>query len=157
MNKNLPKDVQENPIYHDTWTLLKNYRDVVWNLELAVQHVRNSFEIEFGSSVDEFLDSIYSAGADLDGTKLENYAKSIERSNKMLKLLNSSVEILRRKHKHGELYYWILYYSFLSPKACENDQVILAILRAHNFGVTKRNFYGRRRAAVFAFSECFLR
>lgn len=24
MNKNLPKDVQENPIYHDTWTLLKN-------------------------------------------------------------------------------------------------------------------------------------
>ena len=78
------------------------------NLELAVQQVRNSFEIEFGSSIDEFLDSIYLAGADIGGTKLENYAKSIERSNKMLNLLNSAVDILRSKHKHGEQYYWIV-------------------------------------------------
>lgn len=71
--------------------------------------------------------------------------------------MQSALEIMRNHHKHGEMYYWILYYSFLSPKACENDQVVLKILLAHNFGVTKRNFYGRRRAAVYAFSECFLR
>lgn len=35
--------VEENPLYHDTWALLKNYRDAVWNLELAVQQVRNTF------------------------------------------------------------------------------------------------------------------
>ena len=153
MNKNLPKDVQENPIYHDTWTLLKNYRDVVWNLELAVQHVRNSFEIEFGSSVDEFLDSIYLAGADLDGTKLENYAKSIERSNKMLKLLNSSVEILRRKHKHGELYYWILYYSFLSPQQLQNTEDILESLQSHFLNISRRTYYRKRPEAVQALSS----
>lgn len=95
---------QENPLYHDTWKLLKNYRDVVWNLELAVQQVKNSFEVEFGSSIDEFLDSIYLAGADVGGSKLENYTKSIERSNKMIQLLNSAVDILRSKHKHGEQY-----------------------------------------------------
>ena len=72
-NQNIPAE-QENPLFHDTWKLLKNYRDAVWNLELAVQQVRNSFEIEFGSSIDEFLDSIYLAGADIGGTKLENYA-----------------------------------------------------------------------------------
>ena len=71
--------------------------------------------------------------------------------------MQSALEIMRNHHKHGEMYYWILYYSFLSPKACENDQVVLKILLAHNFGVTKRNFYGRRRAADYAFSECFLR
>lgn len=103
-NHNIPSE-EENPLFHDTWKLLKNYRDAVWNLELAVQQVRNSFEIEFGSSIEEFLDSIYLAGADIGGTKLENYAKSIERSNKMLNLLNSAVDILRSKHKHGEQYY----------------------------------------------------
>ncbi len=35
-NKNIPSE-QENPLFHDTWKLLKNYRDAVWNLELAVQ------------------------------------------------------------------------------------------------------------------------
>lgn len=93
-NKNIPSE-QENPLFHDTWKLLKNYRDAVWNLELAVQQVRSTFEIEYGSSIEEFLDSIYLAGADIGGSKLEDYAKSIERSNKMLTLLNSAVESLR--------------------------------------------------------------
>ena len=44
-NKNIPTD-QENPLFHDTWKLLKNYRDAVWNLELAVQQVRSTFEIQ---------------------------------------------------------------------------------------------------------------
>ena len=57
-NQNIPTE-EENPLFHDTWKLLKNYRDAVWNLELAVQQARNSFEIEFGSSIEEFLDSLY--------------------------------------------------------------------------------------------------
>ena len=127
-NQNIPTE-QENPLFHDTWKLLKNYRDAVWNLELAVQQVRNSFEIEFGSSIEVFLDSIYLAGADIGGTKLENYAKSIERSNKMLNLLNFAVDILRSKHKHGEQYYWILYYSYLSPQQLQNTDEIIEKLR----------------------------
>ena len=29
--------VAEDPRYHDTWRLLKKYRDVVWSLEVTVQ------------------------------------------------------------------------------------------------------------------------
>ena len=35
----------ENPVYHDTWMLLRKYRDVVWSLELSVQQVRRQFQI----------------------------------------------------------------------------------------------------------------
>ena len=63
---------QSNPVYHDTYRLLKSYRDAVWNLELEVQHVKREFEIEYESSIDDFLESIYLAGADLNGSKLEN-------------------------------------------------------------------------------------
>ena len=59
----------ENPLYHDTWKLLKKYRDVVWSLELSVQQVRTRFEIEYDSSIEDFLDS--------------------------------SVDLLRNKHKNG--------------------------------------------------------
>ena len=119
MKKFVEKDVAENPLYHDTWKLLKKYRDVVWSLEISVQHVRAKFEIEYGTSIEEFLDSVYLAGADLNGSDIEHHAKCIERSHKMLKLLDSAVELLRTRHKNGEAYYWLLYYSFLSPAAEE--------------------------------------
>lgn len=129
---------QNDPLFHDTWRLLKNYRDAVWNLELAVQQVRTTFQIEYGSTIEEFLDSIYLAGADVGGTKLESYAKSIERSNKMLTLLTSAVEILRSKHKHGEQYYWILYYSYLSPQQLQNTYEIIEKLRPHIANISHR-------------------
>ena len=39
-------ELQETPEYHNTYLLLKKYRDVVWNLELSVQRVKNKFRIE---------------------------------------------------------------------------------------------------------------
>ena len=151
-NKNIPSE-QENPLFHDTWKLLKNYRDAVWNLELAVQQVRSTFEIEFGSSIEEFLDSIYLAGADIGGTRLEDYAKSIERSNRMLTLLNSTVDILRNKHKHGEQYYWILYYSYLSHQQLQNTDEIIESLRPHIANISHRTYYRKRPEAVQALSS----
>jgi len=46
-------DVTENKYYHDTWQLLKKYRDVVWSLELSVQQVKKTFEIEYGTSIED--------------------------------------------------------------------------------------------------------
>ena len=103
MKKFVEKDVAENPLYHDTWKLLKKYRDVVWSLEISVQHVRSKFEIEYGTSIEEFLDSIYLAGADLNGSDIEHHAKCIERSHKMLKLLDSAVELLPPQERRGLL------------------------------------------------------
>ncbi len=131
MKKFVEKDVAENPLYHDTWKLLKKYRDVVWSLEISVQHVRAKFEIEYGTSIEEFLDSVYLAGADLNGSDIEHHAKCIERSHKMLKLLDSAVELLRTRHKNGEAYYWLLYYSFLSPQQLKNVEEIIENLRPH--------------------------
>ena len=96
--------VAEDSRYHDTWRLLKKYRDVVWSMELTVQQVKKEFEIEYGSTIEDFLESAYLAGADLSGTKIENHARCIERSNQMLKLLNNAVDILRTRHKSGENY-----------------------------------------------------
>ena len=94
--------VTDNPLYHDTWMLLRKYRDVVWSLELSVQQVRRQFQIEYGSSIEEFLESLYVAGVTFEGSAIEDHARCIERSYKMLKLLDTSVELLRTKHKYGE-------------------------------------------------------
>ena len=151
--KNKMIDITENPLYHDTWMLLKKYRDVVWSLELSVQQVRNRFEIEYGSSIEEFLDSIYLAGADLAGSDIEHHAECIERSHQMLKLLDTAIDVLRNKHKNGESYYWLLYYSFLSPQQLRNVEEIIEKLRPHIRDISFRTYYRRRREAIEALSS----
>lgn len=146
-------NIVENPLYHDTWKLLKKYRDVVWSLELSVQQVRNRFEIEYGNSIEDFLESVYLAGADLSGSDIEHHAKCIERSNRMLKLLDSSVDLLRNKHKNGEIYYWLLYYTFLSPQQLRNVEEIIEKLRPHIRDISFRTYYRRRQEAIEALSS----
>ena len=40
------KRPEEDARYHDTWKLLKKYRDVTWSLEVSVRQVKNQFRIE---------------------------------------------------------------------------------------------------------------
>ena len=151
--KHIEIDITENPAYHDTWRLLKKYRDVVWSLELSVQQARNSFQLEYGSSIEDFLESIYIAGADLSGSDIENHAKCIERSHKMLKLMESAVELLRNKHKNGETYYWIIYYTFLSSQQLRNIDEIVEKLRPHMRDISYATYYRKRQEAVEALSS----
>ena len=152
-NKKAERDMTEDPRFHNTWRLLKQYRDVVWSMEVSVAQLKNEFQVEYGSSIEEFLDSVYLAGADLSGTELEQHARSIERSNKMLTLLRNAVEIMRSRHKFGEDYYWVLYYSFLSPQELRNVEEIIDQLRPHIRYISFRTYYRRRREAVETLSS----
>lgn len=147
------RNITENPLYHDTWKLLKKYRDVVWSLELSIQQVRNRFELEYGSSIEDFLDSVYLAGADLSGSDTEHHAKCIERSYRMLKLLDSSVDLLRNKQKNGEVYYWLIYYTFLSPQQFRNVEEIIEKLRPHIRDISFRTYYRKRQEAIETLSS----
>jgi len=152
MKKNT-SEANDNKLYHDTWTLLKKYRDVVWSLELSVQQAQRSFQLEYGSSVEEFLDTMYIAGADLSGSKIEQYAKNIEQSHKMIKLLESAVALLREKHKHGEEYYWVLYYTYLSAQQLRNIDEIVDSLHAHIPDMSHSTYFRRRKEAIDALSS----
>lgn len=144
---------QEDPLYHDTWTLLRKYRDVVWSLELSVRRAQKKFEVEYGKSIEDFLESIYLAGVDFKESGIEQHAQCIEHSYQMLQLVDSTVELLRTKHKHGGTYYWILYYSFLSPQEYKNAEEIVNLLRAHITDISYRTYYRRRKEAIEALSS----
>ena len=127
MKKTNQQTEMENPLYHDTWMLLRKYRDVVWSLELSVQQVRRQFQIEFGSS--------------------------IERSYKMLKLIENAVNLLRSKHKFGETYYWILYYTYLSPQQYKNTEEIIELLQPHIQDISYRTYFRKRKEAIESLSS----
>ena len=126
-------EVENNPLYHDTYKLLRCYGDSTYSLMVAVRQVEIQFQ--------------------LGDSQIEEWAKSIARSNKMIKLLLSSVDLLRKNHKHGEEYYWILYYAFLSPHELKNTEEILEELEKHVPSISYRTYYRRRQAAINALSS----
>ena len=143
---------EEDPRFHDTYQFLRRYRDATYSLKVVVHQMEHQFKLQYDNDIDKFLDSIYAAGADLTGSDIEQRAKSIARSNQMLKLLESSIDLLRNNHKHGEQYYWILYYAFLSPQEMKNTDEILDKLAHHITNISYRTYYRKRRAAIEALS-----
>ena len=119
-------------------------------MELSVQQVKISFEKEFGQTIDDFLDSIYSAGADLSGTEIEQHARCIQRSNQMIRLVDEALDILRNKHQNGEELYWILYYTFITPQKLKNTQQIIDKLHTHLREISYRSYFRKRQEAIDA-------
>ena len=125
------KKVNMDERYHDTLLLFKKYRDIVWSLSVSVEHAKSDFRECFGESIEDFLDSVYVAGADLSGTEIEERAKCIDRSNKMLNLVDSAVNTMRKKNKNGELYYQILYFNYLCEQEYRSlDEIVSALAKA---------------------------
>lgn len=122
-------------------------------MELSVRQVRTSFESEFGQTIEEFLDSVYAAGADLSGTDIEQHARCIQRSNQMIQLVNDALEILREKHSNGEELYWILYYTFIIPRKFQNTQQIIDKLCGHIGEISYRTYFRKRQDAIDALSS----
>ena len=142
------KKIKLDSRYHDTLLLMTKYRDVVWSLSVAVEQTKSDFRQIYGTSVEEFLDSIYLAGVDLEGTEIEGRARSMERSKKMLDLVDSAVETIRQKNKNGELYYQVLYWNYLSPHEMANAEEIMEHLEEANIHITKRTMTTYRLEAI---------
>ena len=136
--------------YHDTWTLLKNYRSVSWSIEVSDYNLQAEFRTEYGCASEAALDGLEASNSN---THLESYVHSLERSKRMLQLINSAIDLMRKKHEKGELYYWILYYTYLAPHHYSNNYEILHFLELKGMPMSMRNYYLRREEAINVLSS----
>ena len=123
--KDVKKLTKDEYLYHNTEILLKKYRDVVWSIEVSAVQAQINFEIEMDCKLDEFLDMAYSAGMDVSGTKIQEQIRTLERNKKMLEIIDAAVNVLRKKQLEGEIYYWIIYYTYLSDKPMKRVEDII--------------------------------
>ena len=117
------KKHNDEELQHDTELLLKKYRQVRWALEMASGQAMRELKHETGIT-EEYLQAAVFAGADISNTRLERRAQSMERSRKMIELVDDSVELMRRYHPKGDIYYEIIYRYYMSRKYCPQAEVI---------------------------------
>lgn len=145
--KKKQEQLEDDPCFHNTELLLKKYRDSVWSLEVSASQLNHKFRKEFGMSVDDFLDSLYMAGMDLGSSQLESQAQWLEVTRKMLALVDNAIEIMRMRHKRGEIYYWVLYLTYMTPQQLGHEEV-MEQLAPHVKSMSDRSYYRYRREAI---------
>ena len=139
--------------YHDPMRLLKTYRDVRWNLKLSIEHHSQDFELEYGMSITEYLDDIYAAGIGSAGTKLEHHANNMKRTAEMLKLIDTAIHLIRENNSDGEMFYWILYYAYISPQKIKSADEIVDRIQMHVPYLTRDTYYRHRKRAINTFAS----
>ena len=135
-------------LYHNTEVLLKRYRDVIWSVEVSLNSVKSKFENQFECDLETFLELSYAAGADLTGTQIQEQMRTLERNRKMLKIIELAVQALRKKQEDGELFYWILYYTYLSERPCKTVDDILNRVGEKTEMMSWRTYFKRRKKAI---------
>ena len=66
----------------------------------------------------------------------------------MLQLVDSAVAMMRNKHKHGELYYQVLYYNFLCEHEYGSLDDVLEALNEAGIMISRRTMFDYRTHAI---------
>lgn len=147
--KSEEQKMRDKKAYHNTELLLKKYRDVIWSMEVSAIQAQISFEIEMGCKLEEFLDMSYAAGADLSGTDIQEQMRTLERNKKMLKIIEAAVNLLKKEHNNGNLYYSIIYYTYMSKKNYGKvEDIIEKIANVTGEYMAWKTYFVRRRKAI---------
>ena len=138
----------EDLLYPDTWRLLKQYRDIAWELELAGKRVRGRFGLGSGSSIEDILAFVSSEGKALQDGRTEADIRLMERNRQALTLMDDSIDLLRTHYKDGDCFYWLLYYAFLLPQRLRNTEEVIEKLCPHIGDISFRTYYRKRKMAI---------
>lgn len=150
--------------YHNTQLLLRNYRCAVWNLEMELSQICDSYPMNTDGSLEDKLFYMEEAGASYYGSHLQRQASNARMTWQMIQYIDKSLSLIRHKHYDGELYYLILYYSYIAPEKHYTLLEQLDLLQHHGIYLSRRSFYRRRKEAVcllgsvlwgYTSKECF--
>lgn len=144
---------KNNEDYHNIAALFRIYRSVNWRMQVQIGQVKHRFQREYGTDVDEFLESLYQAGMDLneDEANIRSRVEAIRSSNRFLKLIDESVELMRKYHPQGERYYWILYYTYMSAHQPVNVNEIMNRMSVHlpeHIQINRSTYFRWRESAL---------
>jgi len=133
--------------YHDPSNLLRLYRDAKMAVDLAVSEVQDDFKVEYSTTVEEYVK--WFTGDEKLYKKLQARADSVRKTCYLLSKIDNAVSYIHKRYKkNGEIYYRILYYTYLSYEQYERFADLLEAIQKHVPYVTKDSYYKYRQIAV---------
>jgi len=164
---NMPRP-EKNSKLHDTSLLLKQYRNIRYAVSANIYALAGT-PVQTGQNASEYqhiLDVlIETLGTEIEfeiqrnsNSRKERQAKSIVYCLEYLKIVENALDILRKKPNKGELYYNILYYTFIdegissyNDKQC-GFEAVKSKLNEKGYYMGQTTYYRQKSAAIEAIS-----
>lgn len=127
-------------MYHNTQSMLKNYRDIVWALECFPERVAEELDRPL-KDLDALLSAVDTQLA-MNNAKLEHKLLSIQKSRMLLDRINEALTVLRHKPGNGELMYNIIFQTYITPDKLTHTEIL------YRLGISDRHYYRLRQQAV---------
>ena len=126
--------VKESERYRVTEQILKKYRDIKWEIEVCEMQAEKK-------------------NINTDTTTENLRIREYEKKKNLVQCIDSAAELLRKKQPFGELYYWSLYYTYFSTKACSGIDEIVGKVTEKTHLVSYKTYTRRRKEAVGFLSD----
>ena len=127
-------------MYHNTLSLLQNYRSIIWVLECFPSRIAEELEKPM-KDLDALL-SVISDELDMDNIKLENRLRSVQKSRLLLDRFNEALTILKQKPKNGPMLYNLICQTYITPEKLTHMDLI------YRLGISTRHYYRLRTQAI---------
>lgn len=130
--------------YKNTEILLKKYRDVIWNIEVA----KMQLDIKTENPINELLELGYTYNI-----QIEEQAKILDKNKRMIELINNALELIQNKRKNGQEYYKILYYTYTSNEQFNTCRDVINKLDEDGYYMSEKSYFGKKKQAIKLLSE----
>ena len=126
--------------YHNTELLLKNYRNILWQLDCEVDTIAAELDVPF-KDIDALLSSV-DAAIGMDDRRIERRLERLSKTRKLLDRVNEALTVLKEKPGNGDLLYQIISLSYISRSEMRQCEII------DQLNISKRHFYRLGEEAV---------
>lgn len=141
-DKNIRERKQElaKKAYHNTFLLLKHYRDIVWAMNSIPTELKQELNVPL-SDLDGLINRL-DIEMSMENTEMENRLRTIMKSRLLIDRVNEAVSVLKNKPTDGDILYEVIYRTYIGPKPNSITDLIM------DMGMTRRRYYRFRNMAI---------
>lgn len=127
-------------LFHNTESLLQNYRLIAWTLECIPEAVSSELDQPFHGldSLLQFVDIELS----LDNHTLESRLESVKKSRLLVARINDALSLLKRNPTDGEKMYDVIYLTYIAPEKLTHAELLYRLY------MSSRHYYRLRTQAI---------
>lgn len=131
--------------YKNTKLLLENYRTISIAVQFLPQQIASELNIPF-KGIDNLLEKCDIASTYLD-SNIDDKLRNVQRTKQLLDVVNKSLTAMKKMSPEGELYYNLLYYTYLISKPLKIEEIL------KNLDISRSSYFRKRDNAIKLFGS----
>lgn len=138
--ENSQKKCLQQMAYHNTKLLLKNYRNILWQVGCEIDTIAAELNLPL-TNLDALLSRV-DAAIGMEDKRVEHQLDRLSKTRQLLDRINEALSVLQMKPGNGKLLYQLIYLTYIDQDERRQCDVL------EELNISKRHFYRLKEEAI---------